>query len=529
MQYCSLLFLLVFLPITLLIYKIVPLKNKWKVLLIASYIFFLSLSSKLIIYLLFSTLSIHHFGLWLGKIYADRDEKINSSSKDEKKQIKIDYKKKAKNVIVLAVLIHIGLLFFLKYTGFLTININNLFTFMGINYRIIIPKILMPIGISFYTFQGLSYIIDVYNEKVNPDSNLGRLALFMAFFPTIMEGPICRYNEVAESLYEGKDLTYKNITFGAQRILWGMLKKMVVADRLNLFVKNIFWSYAVLDGGLILIGAIAYTIQLYMDFSGTMDIVIGISEMFGVKLPENFKQPFFSKNISEFWSRWHITLGAWFRDYIFYPLSLSKTMKKITLIMRKKLGNHFGPLVAGSISLFVVWLCNGLWHGAAWSYIFFGMYHFTLIVLGNLFTPLIVKICEKMHINRENKIYVFLQIVKTTCLVVIGELFFRANGLKAGFAMFKRIVCNFSLASVFNGSVFTMGFDRHDALIVAIVCLAVLIVSILKEKNINIRENISKKNIIVRWTLYYALILFIIIFGAYGTGYAPVDPLYANF
>lgn len=529
MQYCSAIYLAVFLPITLLVYALTAKKKRWLVLLIASYIFFLSLSGKLIVYLLFSTLSIHHFGLWLDKLNKNKDKDLEECSKEQKKEIREEYKKRANKIVLFAVLIHIGLLVILKYTGFFGENINNLLALFNTDFRFKIPKICIPIGISFYTLQGLSYIIDVYKGKINADDNLGRLALFMAFFPSIMEGPICRYSDTAEKLYKGESLTYKNLSFGAQRILWGLMKKMVVADRLNPFIEKIFCEYNNLDGGVILIGAIFYTIQLYMDFSGTIDIVIGSAEMFGITLPENFKQPFFSKNISDFWTRWHITLGTWFRDYIFYPVSLSRPMKKVTLVSRRVLGNHYGPLLAGSIALFLVWISNGLWHGAAWTYVFFGMYHFVLIVLGNIFTPLIQKICSKVHVNRSSKPYVMMQILKTTILVIFGELFFRANTLSGGFIMFKKIFTDFSLNSIKNGSLFKLGCDRADFLIIGFVLIIILVTSILKEKGINIRESVAKMNIWFRWTLYYALILIIIIFGAYGFGYAPVDPIYANF
>ncbi len=528
MQYCSLVYLAAFLPITLLIYALTNKKKRWLVLLIASYIFFLSLSGKLIVYLLFSTLSIHHFGLWLDRLNKDRDKEVELN-KENKKEIKELYKKKMGRVVLLSVIIHIGLLVCLKYTGFFGENINNLLEILNFDFRFKIPKILIPIGISFYTLQGLSYIFDVYKGKIDADTNLGRLALFMSFFPCIMEGPICRYNDTAIKLYDGEDLTYKNLAFGAQRILWGLFKKMIIADRLNPFIEKIFCEYNSLDGGVILLGAIFYTIQLYADFSGTIDVVIGSGELFGISLPENFRQPFFSKNISDFWTRWHITLGTWFRDYIFYPVSLSKPMKKMTLNLRKILGNHFGPLVAGSVALLCVWLSNGLWHGAAWTFVFFGIYHFILIVLGNIFTPFIINVCKRRHITRTSKPYVFMQIIKTSILVVFGELFFRATTLSSGFAMFKKIFTDFSFDSLKMGTIFKLGCDRADFTIIILALIIIFIVGLLKEKGINVRELIAKQNIFVRWTLYYLLIIAIVIFGAYGFGYAPVDPIYANF
>lgn len=526
MQYCDLGYVALFLPIVIILYFLTSKKHRYKILLGASFIFFYLLSKKLIIYLIFSGLSIHHFGLWLEHLKSLKKEELASGA--DKKQVKEKYKRQENKVIILALFIHLGLLIVLKYSSFIGNNINNLLNLIHLNYQFKVPHYIMPIGISFYTLQALSYIIDVKNGTIAADDNLGRLMLYLAFFPSIMEGPISRYKDTAEKLYSGQPLNYQNLTFGYQRILFGMLKKMIVADRLNIIVKNIFSNYPSLGGAVILAGACFYTIQLYMDFAGTMDIVIGSAEIFGVKLPENFKQPFFSKNISEFWSRWHITLGAFLRDYVFYPLSLSKSLKKLTNFGRKHFGNHFGPLLSGAIALLVVWLLNGLWHGAAWNYIFFGLYHFTLIVLADLFSPLVLKTLKLLHINRNNFFYRLLEMFKTTVLVIFGELFFRAHGLQAGFSMFKKIFTTFNLND-FSENILKLGLDKFDFRIIIVTLLIVLIISILKEKGINIREAISKKPIYIRWTLYYALILFIVIFGAYGDGYIPVDPLYANF
>ena len=529
MTYCDLTYLIVFLPIVMLIYSICKQKHRSKVLLLASYVFFWSISGKLIIYLLLSTLSIHHFGLWLEAIKRERDEKLKEAKKEEKKQLKELYTKKQRKVLFFAVILHIGLLVVLKYTPFFGRNIKTILSLLNIPITLNIPRFLIPIGISFYTFQAVSYMVDVYRETIKADKNLLRLALFMSFFPQIMEGPIARYSETAIDLYEGNKIEYKNMTFGIQRILFGCMKKVVIADRLNILIKTIFNDYAMYDGGIALLGAIAYTIQLYMEFSGTMDIVIGSGQIFNVKIPENFRQPFFSKTISEFWQRWHITLGRWFKDYIFYPLSLSKPLKKLTSFGRKHLGNHFGPLLAGSIALFCVWISNGLWHGAGWKYIFFGMFHFTLILCGNIFEPLTRKITDVLHINRQKLPFKVFQMIRTTCLVIIGELFFRAKGLKAGLEMFNKIITNFSFSALTNGLILNLGMDIYDFIIVLITMLIVFVISVLKEKNVEIRENISKKNIIIRWTIYYSLILFIIIFGAYGNNYIPVTPIYAEF
>ena len=529
MTYCDAAYLAIFLPLTILIYAIMPQKHRWKVLLLASYVFFWSISKKLIAYILVSTVSIHYFGLWLESLQNERNKLLKESEKEKKKGIRADYLKKQRGVLFLGAMLNIGILLVLKYSGFIGGNINTLFETLHLPFKLTIPRFLMPIGISFYTLQAVSYLFDVYHEKIKPDRNLWRLALYMAFFPQIMEGPICRYSETAEGLWEGKKITYQNLKYGAIRIGYGMIKKMIIADRLDAFIKEIYLNYANYDGGIMWVGAILYTLQLYMDFSGTMDMVIGSGEIFGIKLPENFKQPFFSKNISEFWTRWHITLGAFFRDYIFYPLSLSEPLKKLTTNGRKKLGKHYGPLLASAIALFAVWFCNGLWHGSAWSFIFFGMYHFMLILLGKVFEPQLNWITEKLKINRENGLFKTFQMVRTTILVFIGELFFRAHGLKAGFAMFGKMFTNFTFNSFKDGTILELGMDVPDFIAVAVFTILIFVVSILHEKNISVREKVSKKNIVIRWIFYYAIILAIIIFGAYGTGYRPVDPMYANF
>lgn len=529
-SYFSLAYLGLFLPISVILYWLMPQKLKKAFLLFANYAFVWIISGKLIIFLILTTFSIHWFGLWLDKLNTMRKADAKSAAdRAEKKAIKKAYQSRQRGVVFLAAVIQIGTLLVLKYSPFFTTNINSLLEALGTNFAFQIPKYILPIGISFFTMQAMSYIFDVYNGTVKADNNLLRLALYISFFPQIVEGPICKYNDTANQIYETKQVTYTNLTLGLQRILYGLMKKMVVADRLNPIVTTVFDDYSKFSGPTIAFGAVAYTIQLYCDFSGTMDAVCGTAQIFGITMPENFKRPFFSRTISEFWKRWHITLGAWFRDYIFYPVSMSKPMKNLTTSARKRLGNHFGPLIAGAVALFCVWFCNGLWHGAAWSYIFFGMYHFALILSGNIIAPYAKNLNKKLHINSESFAYRAMQIIRSIILVVIGEMFFRAHGLKAGLAMFKKLVTDISFAELKDGYLTSLGVDTKDIIIVAVAVVIIFIVSILNEKGINIREKLQNKNIAVKWLVFISLILFIVIFGAYGIGYDPVDPIYANF
>ncbi len=528
MTYFEFDYLVFFLPVLLIIYSILPKKLRPIALLAASYVFFcLACGGRLIVYILASTFTLHYFGLWLDNIQTAKKSALIDIPKEEKKLVKKQYDRKQNEVVVIALLVHIGLLFAIKYLSFFATNLN--LVLKNFDTQLNITSFAAPIGISFYTLEAVSYIIDVRRGKLKADRNLFHLALHLAFFPQIIEGPIARYDETGAKLFEGKSLEYPNLANGFIRILYGILKKVLVADRLNPFVGSVFDGYDTYDGGMLALGVLAYTCQLYMDFSGTMDLVIGSAELFGIKLPENFRQPFFSKNISDFWSRWHITLGTWFKDYIFYPVSLSKGMKKFSAFGRKRFNAQVGALMSGSIALFLVWLANGLWHGAAWTYIFFGMYHFVLIVLGNIFEPSIKKVFEKLKIDRNGIVVSSLRIIKTFFFIVIGELFFRAQTLDSAFVMLKGIFTNFTLDGIREGQIFKAGIDFYDVIIVLAVVAFVFFISILKEKNIQIREEFGKLNIVVRWTALIILIVIIVIFGAYGTGYAVVEPMYANF
>lgn len=522
-------FIFLAVPILIFIYNLLPKKARPIILLLFSFGFFIFISKWLVVFLVLSILTIYFTSNYLDKLNKKRNILVQEKP-DNKKEIKEKYKKYKRRVLLLGILINISFLFFFKYLNFFATNTNLLLDLFDIDYSFKLTKFIAPIGISFYTLEALSYILDVYYEKIEADKNILRVSLYLSFFPQIMEGPIARYSDTAHDLYAGYKVTYDNFCFGYQRILYGFIKKLIIADRLNFLVNTVFDNYYAFNGATVALGVIGYTVMLYMEFSGTMDIVIGIGQFFGVKIPENFRQPFFAKNISEFWTRWHISLGLWFKDYIFYPVSLSKKMKKLAIKMRKVLGNRFGPLVSGAIALFSVWFLNGLWHGAGYTFLFYGMYQFTLILLGNIFEPTIKNICHKLHINRENIVYRIFQSIKMTFFVFIGELFFRATSLKAGFGMLKRIFTHFNLHNTLKSNeLYTLGLDGKDYFIIIITLIGIFIVSLLKERHHNLRTEISKKNIIIRWIIYYILILSIIIFGAYGPGYIPVDPIYADF
>ena len=481
MGYHSIIYIFLFLPVCLFVYQLAPEKWRGRVLLGFSWIFFYLLSGKLLVYLLGTTLLTHCIGIWLTVIRMQEAKAVEGLERKQKKAVKMEYQKKGRRVLALGIFILLGILGYLKYFDFFTVNLSHLFGHPVLEgWR---PEnLLMPIGISFYTLQAIGYMTDVYWGTIQAETEIWRTALFLGFFPQIMEGPIARYSDVADTLYTGKSLEYRNVVDGYVRIFWGLFKKMVIADRMALMVNQVFDHYADYHGAVILAAAIGYVIQLYMEFSGCMDIIIGSGKLFGICLPENFRQPFCAKNPSEFWRRWHITLGAWFKAYIFYPVSVSGLVKKWNQYGRKHCGKHITRLVTSAIALFPVWVANGVWHGAQWNYIFYGMYYFVLIMLGI-----------------------------------------------AGWYMFCNMIKRFDAGQLTDGTLYTLGLERADYLAVIVGCLIVGIVGSMKERGISVQKKMGELAVPVRWGLYYALVIGILIFAAYGDGYQIQDLIYAGF
>ena len=529
MAYHTIVYLFLFLPAVLLAYQAVPRKRRWVVLLAAGYIFFWSFSKKLVLFLMGTTLLVHYGGIWMEYLKFQCQREIQKIPKENRKAVKDKYRQKERGVLLGAVLVLLAVLGYLKYYNFFAQNVNWLAGYLGKEPILGMKTLILPIGISFYTLQAIGYLADVYWEKIPAEKHLGKLGLFLAFFPQIMEGPISMYGQTADALWEGKPLRGENLSAGCVRILWGLFKKMAVADRLNVLVQAVFAHYEGYSGVVTAAAAVAYTIQLYMEFSGCMDIVIGSGRLFGVNLPENFCQPFAAKNASEFWRRWHITLGVWLKTYVFYPVSVSRPVKKWNKFAKKHLGKYAAKMGVTILALFPVWLCNGLWHGPKWNYIFYGMYYFVILVLEAAAEPLRDKVIQILHIREEALWWKIPRILKTWVIIFVGELFFRAEGLRGGVKMFFSIFRDFHLERLWDGTFLNFGLDRGDYAVVAAGCLAAAVVGMCRERKL-LNEGMFKQLWTpVRWAVYYVLIFAVVIFGAYGIGYQQVDLIYAGF
>lgn len=531
MAFVSLSFIL-FVAVTVLVYFAVPPKFQWCVLLAAGCLFFW-LNSEWLILVLFGTVLITYvtarlvYGI-LNQGRQHQKEYAQSMSVQERKEYKGKIKKKARCVLTVGITMDLGILFTLKYFNFFAGNVNRLLKWAGV----LIPEMhfLLPLGISFYTLQAIGYMVDVYRGKTSPDQHFGKFMLFMSYFPQIVQGPIARHDQLAHQLYEEHRPDPERIMFGAQLMLWGFMKKLIIADRAAILVDEVFAHYNQYYGWMIFVAAAMYGLQVYTDFSGGMDIAGGVSQMLGIELEFNFRQPYFSRSIEEFWRRWHITLGRWMRDYVFYPLSLSKAFVSLGRKSRKILGSFAGKRLPSFLAMFVVYFLVGFWHGANWKYIAYGVYNGAFIMSGILLFEVYDKAKSICHIDKESFAWRAFQILRTFCLVSFGRLFSRADGFLAAVKMFYRMTKRvYDLAFLVDGSLIQPGLDTANWFLLVFAVAVLFAVDYLHERGVRLREGIARQNILFRWLIYYAAILILVIFGIYGPAYDSASFIYEQF
>ena len=515
-SYSEWMFYALFLPLTMAVYSLIKKERRHYVLLFASWIFFVSFSGWLLVIHLLETVFTWCMGLKLQRI-AD-SEILKRKEKTAKK----------KKVLITGIVCFVFVLFILKYldfTGSGIVRLINVFRPVKTEWKLL--NIVAPIGISYFTLEAISYLTDIYWEKLEAEKDYAKVALYMGFFPKLIEGPITRYAEIKDTLFEGIPISYGNLTAGYQRILLGLFKKLMIADHLAPAV-DIVYQWENMKGSVALYAAVIFTIQEYMDFSGSIDIVIGAAKVFGVGLSENFRQPFFAKNASDFWHRWHITLGTFFRDYIFYPVSVSKGVMKLTKKVKNVFGMELSRLTGPSIAIFCVWITNGIWHGPKWTYIFYGVYYFVWIFLENLLEKPFLALLEKMKMTEKSAGVRAFRAVKLFFIVIFGEMFFRADAMSQGIRMFKLIFTDFDLNELIS-HMGEFGMDINDYITTVVAFLLIMLFNILKEKNVPFEKGFAGLPKAARWGLWYVVIMSIVLFGAYGSGYDAAGMIYAKF
>lgn len=463
---------LLFLPITIIVFYATKHRYRWGILLIASYYFYMSWNPAYLGLIVFSTLIDYISG-----------RKIASSKKP--------FTRKA--FLILSLSVNLGLLFFYKYFNFASAEVIKLSNWLGYNNGSYIHQFILPVGISFYTFQTMSYTIDIFNGKTKPEKHIGVFAVFVSFFPQLVAGPIERAGHLIHQLREKKTIHFRNFQFGLIRILWGLFKKVVIADRLSSMVNTVYNSPDNFTGLQLIIATIFFAFQIYCDFSGYSDIAIGTARMFGVRLMENFRTPYLAQSIGEFWHRWHISLSTWFRDYIYIPLGGSRVLKW-----------------RWYYNLFITFVISGLWHGANWTFIVWGAVHGSILVGEN--------ILKQNQINFK-KLPSLLQPFKTFwifCIACFAWIFFRANSITEAFVIIRNMT-DFSqpLADNLRGQILYLGqpmwrFAGSFVLIFLLLVLELLI----DHKKISEIHMIKQKPFI-RWSIYSLFVVIILVFGVF--------------
>ena len=514
-----------FMAAVFLLYYLVPKKWQWGLLLVASLFFYWCADPMYLIFVGVTVVSTYAVSRLLEKVNATQKAYLQEHkdlTKEDKKAYKAKMKAKKWHLLLLCLIFNIGILSVTKYTNFVINNINSFLS----GGKLGLVDMIVPMGISFYTFQTMGYIIDVYRGKQAAQTNLFKLALFTTFFPQMVQGPISRYGDLSKTLYEPHRFERKTVSYGAMRIVWGYFKKVVIADRLITGVTTLIGG-EMYSGAYVFVAMLFYAFQLYCDFTGGIDITIGIAQTMGIKLAENFNLPYFSKNIKEYWNRWHITMGTWFTDYIFYPISVCKPMLKLSKWSREHLGPAVGKRVTVYLSSFAVWLTTGIWHGAAWNFIVWGLANWVVIMVSQELEPLY----EKFHQFRiyRTAIYDVFQIIRTILLMSAIRMFDCYRDVPLTFKMVGSMFTEGNWNVLFNGSLLNIGLSVADYAVLGVGLLIVFSVSLFKyRKNTSVRDGLYKHA-----TLFYGvmalLILTILIFGAYGIGFDSSQFIYNQF
>ncbi len=490
---------LIFFPLVVMVYFIIPNRIRYIWLLVSSYYFYMCWNAKYAILLLTSTVITYLSGLMLGRISAgDVEEKTRNFRR--------------KLVVFVSFASNIGILFYFKYTNFLIDTLDQLFQLIHVNLVIPQVDILLPVGISFFTFQALSYTMDVYRGEIYEEKNFLRYALFVSFFPQLVAGPIERSKNLLKQLATPSHFDFDNFREGILLMIWGYFLKIVIADRVSIVVDTIYGDVSTYGGMYLVVATVLFAFQIYGDFAGYSTIAMGAAKILGVQLMENFNAPYMADSVMDFWRRWHISLSSWFKDYLYIPLGGSRRGKT------KKLINKM-----------IVFLVSGLWHGAQWSYVAWGGLNGLYQVIGELLMPVRNKVNEALHFNRNAFSHKLIKIFGTFVLVDFAWIFFRAKRFLSAFQIIKSMIFVHNPWILFDDSLYSCGLDRKNFNIM-LLAIAILIGSdCLKYKGICIRKFILEQEYWFRWAVFAGSIFLILIFGIWGNAYEASSFIYFQF
>ncbi len=528
---------ILFLLILFLIYYCVPKRCQWVILLVSGFLFYFSAGAWYPVFILITSVTVYGTGRKLGALDRELEEyrfkikqgEIPAPSREERKAFKAAVNRRKKRCMLICLFVNVGILAVVKYTNFALENVNALLEWSGNSARFDAERdIILPMGISFYTFQAVGYLLDVYWNKCVPQKNFFKFTLFVSFFPQLIQGPISRYGDLSETLYQEHRFDWKQVRFGLERMLWGYFKKMVIADRISVAVIAMMEDWKYYDGAYVVLIMIFYAIQLYADFTGGIDITIGIAQVFGVRVQENFIRPYFSKNIAEYWRRWHISMGTWFRDYVFYPFSISRVNKKLTGFCKKKFGMAAARRVAVYISTIVVWVATGIWHGADWYFVAWGLANGVIILVSEELAPLYKKFHEKFPRLAGNVWYRGFQVLRTFALMSCLRLFDNYQSVKVTLRQFIHMFTEFDISKINREELTALGLKVQDYMVVFSGVVIMFAVSMLGRRG-SVRDKIAAKPYIFRYGIFVVLFFAVLLLGYYGVGFDAKQFIYNQF
>lgn len=523
MAFTSFSFLL-FAAAVITVYYLVPQRFQWWVLLIASYAFYLTAGPEYLVFILLTTVTTYFTARHMGKALEEQDaylaEHKKELSREEKKEYKAKVKAANRKWMIACLLINFGMLAICKAA--LVEPFRGLMSGTGLSFL----SLGLPMGISFYMFQSMGYVVDVQRGTCKAEKDFFRLALFVSFFPQLVQGPISKFTQLAPTLYAPKKFDGRTVSFGLQRMLWGYFKKLVVADRIAVAIGTLKGAEYTGVGFLLL--SLFYAVQIYGDFTGGIDVTIGLAETMGISLPENFIRPYFSKNIAEYWRRWHISLGAWMKDYIFYPISVSGPMRDLSKWGRAKLGS-FGKRLPVYVASIATWFVTGIWHGLNLNFIVWGMLNCFFVVLSEECVPLYEKFHARFPGLKEKKGYGVFEMLRMFWLMNliracdlfpdVGEYFRRVGS----------IFTTFNWNILWNGTMMKLGLTGLDYAVLGVSILVLFYVSVFQEKHGSFRKALAEKPAFLRYSLIFAMFLVVILMGSYGIGYDASNFIYNQF
>lgn len=479
---------LVFFPIVVGIYFIIPKKCRYIWLLIASYYFYMGWNPKYALLIALSTVITYASSLLI-ELYGNRNQQI-----------------KVKLCLWGSLLSNLAILGLFKYANFMIENISNIMSQLGLGVIERRLDLLLPVGISFYTFQALSYTLDVYYGKIKAEKNILKYALYVSFFPQLVAGPIERSSSLLPQIQNIGKIevwNFERVRDGLLMMFWGLFQKLVIADRASLLVDNVVNNYTKYGFLEIALAIILFAVQIYCDFGGYTNIAIGAARVMGFNLMNNFRQPYLAQNIKDFWRRWHISLTSWFTDYLYIPLG----------------GNRRG-IYRKYLNILIVFGVSGLWHGASWNFVVWGVIHAFFQIIGDMKGKIF-----KANIDNSESISVKIRRgIGTFILVDFAWIFFVANGLEHAVSLIKQMGRCLQTTSVYE-----LGLDRGNWFVLLLGILILLIVDIMHEKGISVYQAIGSQEIWFRWMIYLGLIWTIIMFGIYGVAYDTSTFIYFQF